>query len=195
MSKFKIGDMVIVTREPTDEEWGGIGEVEIPPEFYTIPQRVVEITQSRSIVLAHNIFGYPECCFELYEEKNNLLELAKKNYPIGTRVLSTITDNEFIVSDKPYTYGNDIYVTDNNLDAKTIYCNFTKSWAEIINDLTNNYKTNKKQQNDTESNKHSESSIKLQRVNLKIREGNPIRGIGLKSSGIKIKLRSNNSYN
>ena len=50
----------------------------------------------------------------------------------------------------------------------------------------------------TKTNKHgteSKQSVKLQGINLQIREGNSIRGIGLKSSGSKIKLGSNNSYN
>lgn len=53
-----------------------------------------------------------------------------------------------------------------------------------------NLKTNKTQQNGTESTK----SVKLQGVNFQIREGNINRGIGLKGSRSKIKLGSNNRY-
>lgn len=51
---------------------------------------------------------------------------------------------------------------------------------------------NKNQINGTES---SKQSVKLQGINLQIREGNSIRGIGLKSSGSKIKLGSDYRYN
>lgn len=79
-NKFNVGDMVIMTRKPTNDDWAGIGEVDIPPEYYTIPQRIVEITQSRSIVLASNIYSYPACCFELASTATNRTKAKACDY-------------------------------------------------------------------------------------------------------------------
>ena len=285
MSKFKVGDMVLMTRRPTDDDWHLIGEVDIPPEYYTTPQRVVEIGQSKSIGLADNLYSYPECCFELVPEAKagdyivildgrGASHLKYKTFYVvsvtpgkefglaepGTGDIATIRwtcsdpscyeikHSSVVMKEheppKEFKVGDNVQVTVDGMwfnagqvakileiegDVIKIYSakhsmvlgihkaylkhtdgipvitgeyprykvdlptfdhgSLTQRLSEIQSDF---FKQIKNQHNGTESNKQS---VKLQRVNLEIREGNPIRGIGLKSSGSKIKLRSYHSYN
>lgn len=305
MSKFNVGDMVLMTRKPTDDDWYHIGEVDIPSEFYTTPQRIVDVNSSRSIMLADNGWSYPASCFELaptpnvntteakpgdyivildgrgashlkyktfyvvnitpgkefhlaapgageeptirwmcsdpscYEIKHSSLVMKEhepkehsdigmsnyeppKEFKVGDNVQVTVdgiwfnagqvakileikgdiiqmysakrsmvlgihkaylkhTDGIPVITGEYPKYKVDLPVFDHG--------HITKRLREL---QTEYFKQIKNQHNGTESNKQS---VKLQGVNLKIREGNPIRGIGLKSSGSKIKLRSYHSYN
>lgn len=140
--------------------------------------------------------------------KDELLAKAKKDYPIGTKYKSIINDDIKVVSSDDFHFQNDnrIYVL---TDTGESYVCFESKWAEIISNLPKQvgrfelklpsyninglkefFPTNKKPQNGTENNK----SVKLQGIDLKIREGNPVRGIGLKSTRSKVKFGGDYRY-
>jgi hypothetical protein len=304
-NKFNVGDMVIMTKEPTYEEWAEIGIVEVPQEYYKHPHKVVRVSErADAIQLTLNTYVYPSSCFELASDiaaeqykkdiqKKLLVSEAIQKFCPGTRFTnaygstSTVSDNPQYKYDDGYLYANcvtgrhvriydkvtgwsDIICSSHaqakqgdyikilhhngysGIKGETFYVvnvtdnqNFelakpgagdtaTIRWAcsnpgyyEICNTMqvVNEYKAKEyakgliscelptfdsksidlalselqkdyfKQIKNPENGTENTESVKLQRVNLKIREGNPIRRIGLKSSGSKIKLGSNYSYN
>ena len=76
---------------------------------------------------------------------------------------------------------------------KVVIPEHIKELQETYKDLF--YPTLKTNKNGTESTTKGNKSINLQRVNLKIRQSDPIRGTGLKGSGIKIRIGSYNRNN
>jgi hypothetical protein len=305
-NKFNVGDMVIMTRQPTYEEWQEIGEATIPQQYYEQSHQVVRVLERpAAIQLTLNDYVYPSSCFELASDiaaeqykkdvqKQALLKHAKQNYHPGTRFINRMGSITTVANDPQYVYSsNDKGVYLKSIHGTLVYVYYEGKWAEIVSannvqakqgdyikilhhngysgikgetfyvvnvtdnqnfelakpgtgdtatirwacsnpgyyeicdtvQVVNEYKAKeyakgiidcelptfdsksidlalselqkdyfkqiKNQHNGTENTE----SVKLQRVNLKIREGNPIRRIGLKSSGSKIKLGSNYSYN
>lgn len=296
-SKFNVGDMVIMTREPTIDDWYGVGEVDIPSVYYEKPHKVTKIGDRGSIELNGSFFVYPSSCFELASTATNRtkakacdyivilkgrgnsdlehktfyvvsvtdgghFELAEPGKGLDPTIRWTCSDPSYYkikhVSEvaeepepkeysdigmsnyePPITYnvgdtviglpsankqytltregweGTIVYIhpdgkrfnADSVIDGQPFHDlrfeHFTlkasKSEGLIYKvdlpvfdrtKLEEQYFKTKNQQNGTEN----QQSVKLQGVNLKIREGNPIRGIRLKSSGSKIKLGSNYRY-
>ena len=150
--------------------------------------------------------------------KDELLAKAKKDYPIGTTYTGLLDYKiKTVLSDDFYFIGLDcMYVKTNDGNTYVLY---EGKWAGIIDylprqvgrfelnlpsynfdskSLNENHfdglkeflKINKKQQTGTENNKN----VKLQGIDLKIREGNPVRGIGLKSTRSKVKFGGDYRY-
>lgn len=305
MSKFNVGDMVIMTREPTSDDWYGVGEIDIPSVYYEKPHKVTKIGDHGSIELNGSFFVYPSSCFELASTATNRTKAKPCDYIVilkgrgnsdlehktfyvvsvtdgghfelaepgkGTEVTTrwTCSDPSFykikhqsevveehkekeysdigmsnyeppitynvgdtvvgLPSANRYSWTNEgwegtithIHKSGKHFDAIDVnndqhfyslafeYFTLKASKSEgliykvdlptfdhgsltqRLSELQTEYfKQIKNPENGTENTE----SVKLQRVNLKIREGNPIRRIGLKSSGSKIKLGSNYSYN
>ena len=71
MKTFKPGDRVIITREPSQEEWKGIGEI-LLPESYKDKVYTVERLDSRKVGLEieeNPGCWYPAAIFELSTPK------------------------------------------------------------------------------------------------------------------------------
>ena len=89
MGKFKIGDMVIMKRVPTEEEWESIGEVDVPNVLYQISHKILDF-DSKAIMLdcSESCQWFPACCFELMptspSKKDRLIAEARVKYPKGT---------------------------------------------------------------------------------------------------------------
>jgi hypothetical protein len=93
--QFKVGDMVIMRREPTEDEWSNIGEIEIPKVLYEMSHNITEINDRKDGIRLHTGESdgwYPVCCFELLpsspSKKDKLIAEARKRYPKGTYFLS-----------------------------------------------------------------------------------------------------------
>lgn len=91
MGKFKVGDRVIMKRNPTYEEWTDIGQVDVPNILLIRSHIIKEInlsTKSIRIESDDTDNWYPECCFELLptspSKKDKLIAEARVRYPIGT---------------------------------------------------------------------------------------------------------------
>lgn len=67
---------------------------------------------------------------------NNLLEKAKRDYPIGTEIKSVYKDVAYIVSKPIFIHYENIYTFDENGDQRCIYDTDLKKWAEIIKEET-----------------------------------------------------------
>ena len=89
MGKFKIGDMVIMKRVPTEEEWESIGEVDVPNVLYQISHKILDFG-SKAIKLdcSESSQWFPACCFELLPSSpsmaDRLIAEARVRYPKGT---------------------------------------------------------------------------------------------------------------
>jgi len=68
---------------------------------------------------------------------NELLEKAKRDYPIGTKFRSVVTLTEYICDGYYEVLNKDVYVKeyDSNM-VRCIYCTKTNKWAEIIKEET-----------------------------------------------------------
>ena len=64
---------------------------------------------------------------------NELLEKARRDYPIGTKVKSVYKDVSYIVSAITVILNEDVYTIDGNGDNRCIYDKEKNKWAEIIN--------------------------------------------------------------
>lgn len=96
--EFKPGDLVIMRRKPTADDWLGIGTVGIPGTFFTEHQEVLDVDYHESgkkwsLSLFNKFdnsqFHYPANCFELVTVKDTnkedrLIAEAKIRYPTGT---------------------------------------------------------------------------------------------------------------
>jgi hypothetical protein len=142
-NKFNVGDMVIMTREPTIDDWYGVGEVDIPSVYYEKPHKVTKIGDRDSIELNGSFFVYPSSCFELAHEhaaeqykkdiqKKLLVGEAIQKFCPGTRFTnaygstSTVSDNPQYKYDDGYLYAN--CVTGRHV---RIYDKVT-GWSDII---------------------------------------------------------------
>ena len=92
MVKFKVGDMVIMKRKPTHEEWEGIGEVDVPNTLLVKSHKIANISSKGDAIrlTGHKEEGYsyPACCFELLPSspsmEDRLIAEARVRYPKGT---------------------------------------------------------------------------------------------------------------
>lgn len=68
----EIGKKIIMYREPTKEEWIGIGKVSLEG-ILNVPltHNGISNDNTMSLKLAEKIYVYPSCCFKLYEEQIN----------------------------------------------------------------------------------------------------------------------------
>jgi len=90
--QFKVGDMVIMKREPTEDEWADVGEIPVPKDLYEKSHKVHDITSKGYGIRLNTLSGkdgwYPSCCFELLPDspskKDRLIAEARVRYPIGT---------------------------------------------------------------------------------------------------------------
>jgi hypothetical protein len=67
---------------------------------------------------------------------NELLEKAKKDYPVGTKFRSANNDVVCIVSKSPFIHYGHIYTFDEDLNIRCIYDSTINKWAEIIKQET-----------------------------------------------------------
>ena len=67
---------------------------------------------------------------------NELLEKAKRDYPIGTKIKGVYKDVAYIVSKNTFIRYENIYTIDENGDIRCIYDKALNQWAEIINQNT-----------------------------------------------------------
>ncbi len=68
---------------------------------------------------------------------NELLEKAKRDYPIGTKFKGMYDDRyKYTCNDAPYDYIGYIYVKDAKLAPRCIYDKVLNKWAEIIKEET-----------------------------------------------------------
>ena len=67
---------------------------------------------------------------------NELLEKAKRDYPIGTKVRDVIDSTLHIITKTVFDYYGNIYTVDDNLNFICIYDKLFKKWAEIIKEET-----------------------------------------------------------
>ena len=66
--EFKVDDMVIMKREPTEDEWSDIGEISIPKVLYEMSHKIAEFNSRKDGIRLHASESdgwYPVCCFEL----------------------------------------------------------------------------------------------------------------------------------
>ena len=92
MGKFKVGDMVIMKRKPTREEWEGIGEIPIPNILYQRSHKILDFgshaRESIKLDCSESSKWFPTCCFELLptspSKKDRLIAEARIRYPKGT---------------------------------------------------------------------------------------------------------------
>ena len=94
-AEFKLDDMVIMKREPTEDEWSDIGEISIPKVLYEMSHKIAEFNDRKDGIRLHTGESdgwYPVCCFELppssSSKKDKLIVEARKRYPKGTYFLS-----------------------------------------------------------------------------------------------------------
>ena len=94
--QFKVGDTVIMKREPTQDEWISVGEVTVPKVLYERSHRIKDINGRRDGIRIESSDGsdawYPSCCFELLPDspskKDRLIAEARMKYPKGTYFFS-----------------------------------------------------------------------------------------------------------
>lgn len=67
---------------------------------------------------------------------NDLLEKAKRDYPIGTKVRDVIDSTLHIITKTVFDHYGNIYTVDDNLNFICIYDKLFKKWAEIIKEET-----------------------------------------------------------
>ena len=67
---------------------------------------------------------------------NELLEKAKRDYPIGTKIKSVYKDAAYIVSKPIFIRYENIYTFDENGDIRCIYDKALNQWAETIKEET-----------------------------------------------------------
>ena len=67
---------------------------------------------------------------------NELLEKAKRDYPIGTKFRSMYVNSENVVTKPIFIQHESIYTTDDNFKWITIYDKSDNQWAEIIKEET-----------------------------------------------------------
>lgn len=67
---------------------------------------------------------------------NELLEKAKRDYPIGTKFRSMYVNSENVVTKPIFIQHESIYTTDDNFEWITIYDLVQNQWAEIIKEET-----------------------------------------------------------
>lgn len=67
---------------------------------------------------------------------NELIEKAKRDYPIGTKIKSVYKDVAYIVSKPIFIRYENIYTFDENEDIRCIYDKALNQWAEIIKEET-----------------------------------------------------------
>lgn len=67
---------------------------------------------------------------------NELLEKAKRDYPIGTKFRSMYVNSENVVTKPIFIQHESIYTTDDNFKWITIYDKSDNQWAEIIKENT-----------------------------------------------------------
>ena len=92
MGKFKVGDMVIMKRKPTREEWEGLGEIPIPNILYQRSHKILDFgshaRESIKLDCSESSKWFPTCCFELLptspSKKDRLIAEARIRYPKGT---------------------------------------------------------------------------------------------------------------
>ena len=63
----------------------------------------------------------------------NLLEKAKRNYPIGTKIKSLFNSTSHIITKTVFDHYGNIYTVDDNLNFICVYHKACNNWAEIIN--------------------------------------------------------------
>lgn len=69
LTEDHIGKEIIMFREPTAEEWKGIGEVDI--ENVLLEKTILKTVYShKSIETTIDMYSYPTCCFCLFSEFN-----------------------------------------------------------------------------------------------------------------------------
>ena len=71
---------------------------------------------------------------------NDLLEKAKKDYPIGTKIKSVYKDVAYIVSANTFIRYENIYTFDKNGNIICIYDKALNQWAEIIKEQQTMFK-------------------------------------------------------
>ena len=67
---------------------------------------------------------------------NELLEKAKRDYPIGTKFKDVFDGKQYIITKPIFVQYYRIYTTDNNFSFITIYDKDKNKWSEIINTNT-----------------------------------------------------------
>lgn len=67
---------------------------------------------------------------------NDLLEKAKRDYQIGTKISGMYKSNDYVVTKPIFIRYENIYTFDENGDIRCIYDKSDNQWAEIINQNT-----------------------------------------------------------
>jgi hypothetical protein len=100
MASFKVGDKVIMIREPSEDEWADIGEVSIPKVLYQRSHQIKDINSTSNgirIDSDEDDAWYPSCCFKLLPTSpsmaDRLIAEARKRYPKGTYFFSAESGN------------------------------------------------------------------------------------------------------
>ena len=131
--QFKVGDLVIMRREPTHDEWIDVGEVPVPNALYEKSHRIVETNiKSNGIRIKSDKDDawYPSCCFELLPDspskKDKLIAEARVRYPKGCYFYSAKSMDR-VSSTQEYSYdeGEDM-LTD---DGWAVY--YKGKWAKV----------------------------------------------------------------
>ncbi len=69
---------------------------------------------------------------------SDLLEKAKRDYPIGTKFKSLFNSTSHIITKTVFDHYGNIYTVDDNLNFICVYHKACNNWAEIINNKTMN---------------------------------------------------------
>lgn len=70
------------------------------------------------------------------ETVNNLLEKAKRDYPIGTKISGMYKSNDYVVTKPIFIRYENVYTFDEKGDIRCIYDKSDNQWAEIIKENT-----------------------------------------------------------
>lgn len=67
---------------------------------------------------------------------NELLEKARRDYPIGTKIKSVFNSTSHIITKTVFDHYGNIYTVDDNLNFICVYHKACNNWAEIIKEET-----------------------------------------------------------
>lgn len=127
MIDFKIGDIVIMYKTPSEKEWEGIGEVLIPS--YVASKNTCEVIEIGTGLSGLNKWirlkefadkVLPACCFKYVEhDHNKLLKEAARRFPSGCSYINT---------EESYTF----YDTEYSADCPKFYVDLKYKKGEAI---------------------------------------------------------------
>lgn len=208
--KFKEREIVkVIKTNASEEDWKHIGKISVDFNVGDI----LTVLSCTNYSVKFNICGnwYPISMFEKYDK--TIKEYTVKDFTEGQSVRVITTEASSVHwaavgkikfakaigwNSKSYWYLRGINSSSKPKFDITQLEPFYKQQFISDKDLDVVFKKKKQKQliNKTQSYEHnkSESSTKICGLNFKIRQGDPIRSISLRSSKSKIRIGSNNSY-